>query len=214
MESAVASGFEEAWRRFEDRPRTKPSLAARLPKATTSPDYLVYLIALDSEPAVAEAACRLQSLLRLPYVNPVPQAALHVTVQSLGYREGLTLEQQATLIEGAKPVFADIGPFDVTIGGPNSFDVAAMLEVHDGGALRDTRAKLRAALPWLAEGGRDLLVRDGLDVYLPHVSIAYYNAEADAQAVVEALAPHRHEVVARVRVASVEARGGQAAAIA
>ena len=116
---------------------------------------------------------------------------------------GTDAERQATLVEGAKPVFADIGPFDVTIGGPNSFDVAAFLEVHDGGALRDTRAKLRSALPWLAEGARDLLVRDGLDVYLPHVSIAYYNAEADARAVVAALTPHRHDVVARFEVASV-----------
>lgn len=198
----MTSGFEQAWRQFEERPRTKPSLAARLSGTAATSDYLIYLIALDREPAVAEAACRLQARLAFPYVNPVPRTALHITVQSVDHRDRLAPEQQAALVERAAPAFASLAPFDVTIGGANSFDVAAILEVHDGGALHDLRAKLRAALPWLADEGRDPFVRGGLDTYLPHVSIAYYNAEADAQGAVAALAPHRHEVVAKVRVAS------------
>ena len=198
----MTNEFEEAWQRFQARPWTKPSLAARLPDAAATSDYLVYLIALDHEPAVAQAARRLQARLDFPYVNPVPRAALHVTVQSVGYREQLTAEQQSALVERAVPVLSSLEPFEAAIGGANSFDVAAFLEVHDGGVLRDVRAKLRAALPWLAEDGRDVLVRGGRDIYLPHVSFAYYNGEADAQGVVAALARHRHEVVAKVRVAS------------
>jgi 2'-5' RNA ligase len=203
-EGAVANEFGEVWRQFEERARTKPSLAARLRGAPATSDYLVFLIALDREPAVAVAARRIQACLDLPYVNPVPRAALHITIQSVGYRDELTLEQQAALVERGAPVMAGLAPFEATIGGANSFDVAAFLEVHDGGALREARAKLRAALPWLAEDGRDPLVRDGLDIYLPHVSIAYYNCEADARGAVTALAPHRHDCVAQVRVASVK----------
>jgi 2'-5' RNA ligase len=201
-EGDVTSEFEQAWTRFEERPRTKPSLAARLSGTIATSDYLVYLIALDGEPAVAEAASHLQARLAFPYVNPVPPAALHITVQSVGYREELSAERQAALVERAAPVLASLAPFDVTIAGANSFDVAAILEVHDGGAIRDARAKLRTALPWLAEEGSDPLVRGGCDAYLPHVSIAYYNAEADAEGIVAALTPHRRDVVAKVRVAS------------
>ena len=198
----MVSGFEEAWQRFAAMPRTKPSLAARPPSDIAGSDYLVFLIALDHEPAVAEAAGGLQARLDLPYVNPVPPTALHITVQNVGPREALSAMRRSALVERAGRVLARLAPFEVTIGGANSFDVAAFLEVHDGGVLRDARAELRAALPWLAEGEFDPLVRGGEDVYLPHVSIAYYNAEANAPEVVAALAAHRHETVARVRVES------------
>ncbi len=199
-EGNVTEEFEETWRRFEERPQTKPSLAAQLADGVTASDHLVYLIALDHEPAVAKAARQLQARLDFPFVNPVPRNALHITVQSVGNRDKLTVEQQAALAERAAPVLERLAPFDVTIGGANSFDVAAFLEVHDGGAIREARATLRAALPWLAEEGSDPLVSGDCDAFLPHVSIAYYNAEADAAGVVAALAPHRHDVVARVQV--------------
>jgi 2'-5' RNA ligase len=204
VEGAVSSTFAEAWRLFEDRPRTKPSLAVGRSDVSDSTDYLIYLISLDQEPAVADAASQLQSGLTFPYVSPVPGDALHITVQSVGYRDRLTTEQQGQLVEEAAAVFESLAPFEAKVGGANSFDVAAFLEVHDGGVLRTARARLRAALPWLATEGRDPLVRDGFDIYLPHVSIAYYNAEADAREAVAALSAHREEVVAKVRIETVK----------
>ena len=44
------------------------------------------------------------------------------------------------------------------------------------------------------------LVRDGKDGWLPHLSLAYYNTDNDNQALVDAIAPLRREVIADVQV--------------
>lgn len=47
------------------------------------------------------------------------------------------------------------------------------------------------------------MVQDGRDTWLPHLSLAYYNAVHDNRLLVEAIAPLRDAVVAEVPVSEI-----------
>jgi hypothetical protein len=81
------------------------------------------------------------------------------------------------------------------MGGVNSFQDAAFLEVHDGGAA----ARLHQRLLELAA-----VPRISRFAYLPHSTIAHYTASAPAIGLAERLAAWRDAPFGRFRAAEVE----------
>jgi 2'-5' RNA ligase len=161
------------------------------------------MVSLSAEEKLAQAVLSLQRELDLPIVEPVARPALHVTVQGVDFVEKLTPEQVAAMAAKGRKVLSGFAPFTLDIRNANSFSVAAFFEAHDGGAVREIRARLREAMPWLAEGGRDPFVRDGVDHFLPHVSVAYYRADSPNTQVVKALRRRRRLEVTKVVVTEV-----------
>lgn len=196
--------FQTTWREFQQPGGVVNSLASWAAGTPRGARYLTYLIPVGLDPRVGEAVSSVQRALGYPFVEPVQLPALHITVQGVDFRDRLSPEQQTALRVAGAQALAEAEPFAVAIRNANSFGDAAILEVHDGGAIRDLRARLRRALPWLAEEDRDRLVRDGRDTFLPHISIAYYNAESPSRPIALALQRFRRLEVAELRVGGVQ----------
>jgi hypothetical protein len=163
--------------------------------------HLVFLIPLGQEPRLAEQAAALQARLDFPHVELIPRELLHVSIQGFNVSRPAWLAGRDELLAAAARVFADEPPFALRLGWPNSFRMAAFLRADDGEIIRRLRAKLRARLPAWAGLDQDPFVQDGRDRWLPHASVAYYNAQNNNGEIVEAITPLREQtfpgVVAR-----------------
>jgi hypothetical protein len=153
--------------------------------------HLVYLIALGGHPQVAEAVRAVQARIQQPYLDLVPTSRLHVSVQGMDVPRQVWHERAAELRTASRQALDRVAPFDLRVGSANSFDVATILEIHDGGKIHALRSALRATLPAWTGVGQDPYVRDGEDDWIPHLSIAYYNAPRDAHDLVETLSDLR-----------------------
>jgi 2'-5' RNA ligase len=132
------------------------------------------------------ALCR-NALAACPDVRVHPDGFLHVTLQELGFvcdKPGAIDEiSPARLDEFAQAAvgpIADRDPFQVALGGVNSFQDAAFLEVRDGGACAALHARLfeLAAIP-----------RQPRFAFVPHATIAHYTSDGPAAPVKAALTP-------------------------
>ncbi|MDP9365853.1 MAG: 2'-5' RNA ligase family protein, partial [Chloroflexota bacterium] len=145
--------------------------------------------------------CR-RALAAHPHVRMHPDRFLHISLQELGFvcetpgrPDEITrrrLEEFATSAVGA---IAERAPFDVLLGGINSFQDAAFLDVHDGGAC----AQLHARLFELAG-----VQRSPRYAYLPHVTVGHYTAGAPADGLAADLAPWRDTRFAAFRATEIE----------
>jgi len=145
--------------------------------------------------------CR-RALAAHPHVRVHPNHFLHASLQELGFVcenperpdeiSPRRLEEFAT--NAAAPV-AERAPFDVSLGGVNSFQDAAFLDVHDGGAC----ARLHGRLFELAG-----IQRAARYAYLPHITIAHYTADAPADGLAADLARWRDTRFASFRVTEIE----------
>lgn len=203
----MVNRFQRAWRHFVRGGKVATTFASWEANWPRRSHYLSYVISLAANPKnqpVIEAVREIQRDLQLPYVTLVPPKALHVSVQGVDFLESLTPEQARALVVEGEKALRGATPFTLRIRNANSFPVAAFLEAHDHESILDLRARLRAALPWLADEGRDPFVRHGRDEFLPHLSIGYYEADLDNKLVVEALRKHRRREVGEVEVTSVQ----------
>ena len=80
------------------------------------------------------------ALSEIDYVRPVPASTFNITVQELGYlsrrpngRDEITELWLDEYLEQCHLSLRDFRPFDVTLGGANSYADAAFLDVHDNG---------------------------------------------------------------------------------
>ncbi|HEV2066526.1 MAG TPA: 2'-5' RNA ligase family protein [Thermomicrobiales bacterium] len=113
-----------------------------------------------------------EALRSLPFVRLHPDHFLHIAIQELGFvsdapmhRDELARDRLDEFIAMAGRPISDFGPFEVTLGGVNSFTDAAFLDVHDDGWLSRIHRRLRdfAILPV-----------DPRYPYLPTLTIAHY----------------------------------------
>jgi RNA 2',3'-cyclic 3'-phosphodiesterase len=129
------------------------------------------------------------ALAQFPVVRLHPDHFLHVPLQELGFvcdRPGREDEISPTRLEefvsGVDDPIAELPAFELALGGANSFQDAAFLEVHDGGAC----APIHARLFELAA-----IARAPDYPYLPHATVAHYTAEEPSLHLTAAIAPWR-----------------------
>ncbi|HEX5499314.1 MAG TPA: 2'-5' RNA ligase family protein [Thermomicrobiales bacterium] len=147
------------------------------------------------------ASCQM-SLAHCPNVRVHPDGFLHITLQELGFvcdQPGAADEiSPARLDEFAQSAvgpIADRAPFPIALGGANSFQDAAFLEVRDGGACAALHGRLfeLAAIP-----------RQPRFAFLPQATIAHYTAAAPAAPVQAALTPFHDEEFGAFDVTQIE----------
>ena len=195
------AAYRRVWRAFGALERLADGRHDTVDWRSHAGDFAVCVIrvpAVNLQPALA--ACR-AALAARPEVRLHPDHFLHVTLQELGFVcdhpikpneiSPTRLEEFANAATG--PI-AERGPFDLVMGGVNSFQDAAFLEVHDDGAA----ARLHQRLLELA-----VVPRASRFAYLPHATIAHYTA-APAAGLAERLVPWRDAPFGRFRATEVE----------
>lgn len=147
------------------------------------------------------AECR-AALAAYPFVRLHPDRFLHVSLQELGFvcerperPDEITPERLEEFAGAAAGALADRAPFTVSLGGINSFQDAAFLDVHDDGVC----GRLHARLFELAA-----VARSPRYAFLPHVTIAHYTAEAPIDGLAAELAQWRDVRFAAFPVHAVE----------
>jgi RNA 2',3'-cyclic 3'-phosphodiesterase len=143
-----------------------------------------------------------EALDRPQQVRLHPDHFLHIMIQEIGFvtrspakPDELSVERFDELMIALNSALNDIHAFEVCVGGANSFEDAAFLEVHDGGGSEAIHRRLRevAAVPMIPRYA-----------FLPHVTIAHYLGSFDSLPMVKALQEFRGTTFGRFPVTEVE----------
>ena len=193
--SEISSDFYEAWRRF---------LAAeylRLLHETQEwewtrgrTDYVAFLIAVNDEAVLGHMARVIARIEDIPGIDPYPERYWHVTVKGLGFMtdtpgrlDELSPRDVQRFTEEARPIIEAVSPFELTIGPVSAFPEVVILEVHDGGQVRELNTRLLDRVPGLLR-----YEIDGSN-FLPHVSIARFVSDEGLSALKDSLSGLRAE---------------------
>jgi 2'-5' RNA ligase len=113
------------------------------------------------------------ALREYPFVRLHPDHFLHITWLVLGFvtdtpsaNDEITPARLDEFVAGATAALAGAVPFDIRLGGANSFQDAAFLDVHDRGQCSRMHSRLRelAAVPTQPRYA-----------YVPHCTVAHYD---------------------------------------
>lgn len=153
--------------------------------------------------ALSPALGDLRDALReFPYTRIHPDGFLHINVQELGFltprpefRGDITQDWLDEFIQNASHPVTEFSPFDVSLGGANSFSDAAFLDVHDNGWLSRIQSRL---VDFVKVPPRTRFA------YLPVTTIAHYTRIAPIGSLVATLTPFRDTVFGQFRVTSID----------
>lgn len=161
-------------------------VCARIPEEVLAPHYQELMEALGE----------------FPFVRPIPAALLNVTVQELGYltdrpegRDEITAKWLDEFVQQASSPVQSFPPFDVRLGGANSYVDAAFIDVHDNGWLSRIHTRL---LDFVSQPPRMRYA------YLPELIIAQYIERAPADNLVRVLTPFRDMTFGEFRVTHID----------
>jgi hypothetical protein len=119
------------------------------------------------------------ALAGLPLLNLVPVQWLHLTVQPIGWADQHSVEVLDRVAELARDVVGDMGPLEVELGPAVVKGEALVLPVHPLGVLDELRfAVTRCRGSGTGESAP--VPGEQADGFVPHMSIAYANGEADS----------------------------------
>ncbi len=141
-------------------------------------------------------------LAPFPFVRSHPDGFHHITLQELGFlvdvpsrQDEINQTRLEEFTQAAAAAVSERDPFTATLGGVNSFQDAAFLEVHDGDALEPLHARLLelAAIP-----------RAPQFAYVPHMTVAHYTQDAPNREVAAVLSRWRTTVFGTIDVSEIE----------
>lgn len=224
---ALPGALAAIWDRFLRAPTTLgPTLGAREAWHKGRARYAVWVLRVN-DPPIAERADRIAASLGA-MASPVPHTQHHITVWVSGFplpmnaprkadtstranplppagqeTPGELLDDdvdQALLDEQARAVSeASLSPFELLLGGVNSFLTAPFLHVSDPS---DGIGRLRAqlGLPLQRRGLRELRFAP----FVPHLTVAHFAAGVATEDIVPKLEPFRQLPDLRYKVNSLE----------
>jgi hypothetical protein len=163
----------------------------------------VYVCARIPEDALAPAFDQLiETLDQFAFARILPRPYFNITVQELGYlterpagRDEFTREWLDEFIQQAAVPVRSFSPFDVTLGGANSYADAAFIDVHDNGWLSRIHVRL---LDFVSQPPSMRYA------YLPELIVAQYVEVAPMESLVRALTPLRDTTFGSFRVTNID----------
>lgn len=142
------------------------------------------------------------ALASLDYVRLVPPSTYNITVQELGYlneqpngRDEITQQWLDEYLEQCALSLRDFRPFDVQVGGANSYIDTAILDVHDNGWFSRIHDVL---VDFVSQPPRTRYP------YLPEFVIAQYTKKAEPGNLVSILTPYRDTAFGSFRVEAID----------
>lgn len=137
-----------------------------------------------------------------PFTRVHPPSFLHIMLQELGFvrdhpemSDEISPNRLEEFSAGAAAAMAEQAPFRLTLGGANSFQDAAFLDVHDNGRC----AKLHQRLHELSAARASSRF-----AYVPHVTVAHYTADAPVGNLPAVIAPWRDRLFGTLTVHEIE----------
>lgn len=141
-------------------------------------------------------------LCRFPYVRLHPPGFLHIPVQELGFltssprhRSDITRDWLDEFIAQSEMPVSEFSPFNIKLGGVNSFVDATFLDVHDNGWLSRIQARLLDFVK---------IPPSTRFAYLPTLAIAHYTRSAPIGPLISTLTPWRDQIFGEFRVESID----------
>jgi len=182
------TSFEDAWRWFEAGGALVPIAEQRDAMLAGRAQFLVFHARITDRRIIEAAEAALDALADVTGLVPMDPDHLHVSIRAVGFqviekrRDDEVLRQEVGAIgERAAQIAKRAKPARVEAGPPNVFPDALILEVHDeAGALASLRRDLAAVAGANAFGLDDAQ-------YLPHVTIAWFEAAEAGDALRERL---------------------------
>lgn len=174
--SEQEEGFRRVWQNLRQAATVEDGRHDTAQWRNHSGKFAICCVRVPASALLPELAEVRQALRSLPFVRVHPDHFLHITIQELGFltdspehRDEVAPERLAEFIGMAERPVSDFAPFEITLGGVNSFTDAAFLDVHDGGWLSRIHRRLRdfAIIPV-----------DARYPYLPTLTIAHYTEPA------------------------------------
>jgi 2'-5' RNA ligase len=202
----LSSEFAAAWERFQQLEALHAfgdTLEAEWTQGRAI--YLALLIRIE-DAAAREYIARVQERLAgIAGLELYPEPYWHATVKGGGFQvikktrpDDILRQDVPRIAAKAREAFAREGAFEAQIGPPSGFPEVVLLEVHDGGRIRELNTRVCEALPEFLRGPFD-----GAR-FLPHISIARFVSNDGLAELKEALTSLRNEPGPTVQVRRVE----------
>ena len=140
--------------------------------------YAALLIPVNDSPVVAHIHDVLGRMGDIPGVEPYPEPYWHITIKGLGFITDpgtASDEVSSAQLETVSQLIADVlvsqPPFVVQAGRVNAFAEVVLLEVWDGGRVRELNTRILETVPGI--------IRQPFDGphFLPHISIARFASD-------------------------------------
>jgi 2'-5' RNA ligase len=152
--------------------------------------YYMWYVTFHGDEAVRGLARAYERRLRVPILDVVPGEWLHLTTLGVAFVDEVDEIDVLRIAEVARRRLAGLAPITVQLGPAVVYPEVVRLQVTPSEPLAALREELRAAVAdvWGAdrvlEGDHAFFSDQG---FVPHVSLAYSNRDADMQSILDAV---------------------------
>lgn len=146
--------------------------------------FYTFHFTFADEPAVQEMAAKARAqLAAVPWLDMVPGEWLHCTTQGIGFADEVSAADLASIADAASGRLAVVPAAVVTLSAPHAASEGVACSVGPAGGLDPARDALRSGI---ADVWGPARVPETAE-WIPHVSVAYANADGPAAPVDEVL---------------------------
>lgn len=150
---------------------------------------LTWHLTFEDVTALAEHVAAYQSALAdLPGLNPVPPRWLHLTVQAVGYTDEVPPPVVAAVVASVQARVAELPEFALVFDRPEIFGEAIAIRTVPEAPVQRLRTAIRAGIGDVLGSEAVATAHEQAHGFMPHLTIAYSNVDADATPYAAALA--------------------------
>ncbi|HUC23864.1 MAG TPA: 2'-5' RNA ligase family protein [Streptosporangiaceae bacterium] len=158
------------------------------PGWTTGRHYYACHLTLDDQPQLRELIARYQQAIEdRPGLDLIPPRWLHITMQGIGFTDEISAAELDSLTDALTQELSKIDPPMVSFRSLTVDPEAIYLKAHPADALYPLRARMSRAVVSAIGANSSAGNMPAPREFNPHVSIAYVNADGQAQPIAEAL---------------------------
>ena len=189
--AAVPDPLDQAWEEFAGREYS--DVATRIWGLWSAHATPFYVFVLRPAPTISARIAPVNHVLTGAGIRTaVPPQFMHITVQSLGNEGegGLTSQIAGDLADAVSDALRSVPPCGVRLVRVGPFGAGVFIAVEETDEAQPFARMQRAVVGALLTANR-IPVRHPDRLYLPHLSVCYFDAPQPTAPILDALAPYR-----------------------